>query len=111
IGGKFYVLAQVEVVDGFHQADAADLKEIVHVFAAVVEPLDDAEDEAQVALNELGAGVLIAVPHSLQQFSHVRIGQHRQLGRVDAANLHLVHSSGAPSCVRAAAFSIAGSTL
>src|SRR5690606_16022131 len=91
------VLAQVEVVDGLHQADATHLKEVVDVLAPVVEPLDDAEDEPQVPLHQLGTGLLVALPHLLEQLAHAFVGQHGELGRVDTADLDLVQLHATPS--------------
>lgn len=32
IGGKFYLHSRIEIVDGFDQPDAANLKQIIHIF-------------------------------------------------------------------------------
>ena len=40
IGGKLNVLVYVEIVDGFDQPDAPDLKEIIHIFITAGKPLD-----------------------------------------------------------------------
>ena len=40
---------QIKIVDGFDEADAADLKEIVHVFVVSRETLDHAQDKAQIS--------------------------------------------------------------
>ena len=42
IGGKFYILGNIEIVNGFDKADAADLKEIIDIFLASGKTLDHA---------------------------------------------------------------------
>ena len=41
--------ADVEVVDRFHKADAANLKEVVHIFPAVREFLNHGQNKPQIA--------------------------------------------------------------
>lgn len=40
VGTELYIEGAVKVVDCLNQADAADLKEIVHIFAAGMKTLD-----------------------------------------------------------------------
>lgn len=40
VGTEFYIERAVEVVNGLNQTYAADLKKIVHIFAAGMETLD-----------------------------------------------------------------------
>jgi len=35
ISGKVNAVLQFEIIYGFHQTDAADLKKVVHIFAAI----------------------------------------------------------------------------
>ena len=62
---EFYILGYIKVVDGFHQPDTAHLKQVVQIFAPVCEPLDDAQNQPQVAVNELVAGGGTARVHGL----------------------------------------------
>ena len=41
------------MVECLNQSDAADLKQIVHIFAAMMEPLEHAEHKPQIAPDEL----------------------------------------------------------
>ena len=49
IGGKPHAELGVEMVDGFHQTDAADLKQIIRRLTSVAEALHDAQNEPQIA--------------------------------------------------------------
>ena len=40
IGGKFYILGNIKIVNGFDKADAANLKEIIDIFLASGKTLD-----------------------------------------------------------------------
>ena len=42
IGTEFYVERAVKVINGLYQSDAADLEEVVHIFAAGMKAFDDA---------------------------------------------------------------------
>ena len=53
IGGKPHAELGVEMVDGFHQTDAADLKQIIRRLTPVAEALHDAQNEPQIAADEL----------------------------------------------------------
>src|SRR5690625_3688654 len=66
IGGKTYILAEVEIVDCLHQADAANLKKIIYVFTSIVKPLNHAQNETQVTLDQFVTSCFVFVAHSLQ---------------------------------------------
>ena len=40
IGGKFYILGNIKIVNGYDKADAANLKEIIDIFLASGKTLD-----------------------------------------------------------------------
>ncbi len=42
VSGKFYTHGGVKIVNGFDQADAADLKKVVHIFMVAGKALDNA---------------------------------------------------------------------
>ena len=78
VGGKAHVLAEIEMIRGLDQTDAAHLKEIVGVFAAARETLNDAEDEAQIAVDDGFSGLLIAALRPGEELPHDLIAQNRQ---------------------------------
>ena len=88
VGGEADGLGDIEIVDGLHEADAAHLKEIVGTLAPACEALDDGQHQAEVAADELLAGVLIAVLGTAEKGHHFIVFQNGQLRRVDAAYLH-----------------------
>lgn len=88
VGGEADGLGDIEIVDGLHEADAAHLKEIVGALAPACEALDDGQHQAEVAADELLAGVLIAVLGTAEKGHHFIVFQNGQLRRVDAAYLH-----------------------
>ena len=46
VGRKFDADFGVEVVDGFDQADAADLEQVIHIFIAGGKAFDDTEHQS-----------------------------------------------------------------
>ena len=52
VGGKLNILAQVKAVDGFDEANAADLEKIVHAFTAAGELLDHRQHQPEIARNQ-----------------------------------------------------------
>ena len=82
-------MARVEIVDGLDQPDAADLKEVVRVFAAACKALNDAEHQPEIAVNQLVARGLIAVPAAVQQLAHLVVPERLQFRGVHAADLDL----------------------
>lgn len=78
IGGKFYLLAGVEVGDGLDQADAPHLKQIVGTLPPLVKALDDAEHQPQVAADEFLARGAVAAVNQREQFAHALIREYRQ---------------------------------
>ena len=88
IGGEFDLLVRVEVGDGLHQADAAHLEQVVGTFSPFVEPLDDAQHQPQVALNQLFPGFFVAGFGEPEQCVHFCVGQGAQSGGVHAADFY-----------------------
>ena len=89
IGGKPHAELGVEMVDGFHQTDAADLKQIVRRLAPVAEALHDAQNEPQIAADELVPRSPVARCGASQQCVRLRAGIDGQLGRIHSADLNL----------------------
>ena len=89
VGGKLHVLAQVEGVDGLDEADHAHLKQVVHALAAIGEALHHAQHQTQIAGNQLFPGGGVSGAAHLQQLARFRGPEHRQLRRVDPADLDL----------------------
>ena len=79
IGGKAYIVEiHIKVVDGLHKPDAADLKQIVHIFTPAGEPLDDRQHQPQVALDHLLSSLLVPLLDPPQQLGHLAVFQHFQ---------------------------------
>ena len=77
----------VQVIQGLHEADAADLEEVINIFAAGGEALDDGEDEAEVALEEFIAGGLIAGMDEGEKLTHTFGGDDGEFRGIDAAEI------------------------
>lgn len=86
--GKLDLLRDIEIVHGLDEADAADLKQIVHVFAASGKALDHGQDEAEISGDELLPGGGVAGFRADQQGAGLVVFQHLEIRRVDAAYLH-----------------------
>ena len=94
VGRKAHVLADVEVVDGFDEPDAADLKQVVDVLAPPEKALDDRQHQPEIAADELLTRGAVALLRPAQQRRHLLVFQHRQTRRVDPADFHLpLHAS------------------
>jgi len=78
----------VKVVDGFDEADAADLKEVVDVLAAGGEALDHAEHQPQVPGDELFPGGFVALMGAPEQRAGGLRVQSAQPRGVHAADLY-----------------------
>ena len=72
-------MPQIKIIDSLDQADASNLKQIVHLFAAVLEPLHDGKDESQIAVNELLPSIVITGLHPQHECAHLFGRQHWQL--------------------------------
>ena len=90
VGAQAHVHAQIEVVQALHQADAAHLKQVVHVLAPIVKALQHAQHQAKVPLDQLVTRLHVPGVGALHQFAHGLVGEHRERGRVHAADFHLV---------------------
>ena len=90
VGAQAHVHAQIKIVQPLHQPDAAHLKQIVHVFAAVLKALNHAQHQPQIGADELLARRFVARMRPLHQRAHGLMGQNGQLRRVHAANFNLV---------------------
>ena len=67
IGTEAYALLHIEIVDGLDQADAAHLKQVVEILAAVDKALDNAQHQTQVSADELVARLHIALFDAAQK--------------------------------------------
>ena len=76
----------VEVVNGFHQTDAADLKQVVGIFAAADKFLNDRQHQSEISGNQLFPGGEVSVVILSEQLSGFFIFQHRKGGCIDAAD-------------------------
>ena len=72
--GKLYLFVRVKIGDGLDEADAAHLKQVVGVFAPLVEALNDGKHQPQVALDELLTGVSVSLPGTAEQYLHFNRG-------------------------------------
>ena len=100
ISGKFYIQAGIKIVYRFDQADAADLEQIVHIFIAGGETLDDAEYQAEIPFNVFFPGFLVSVfDPGKERLLFCRL-EKRQLGGVHTADFHfsLCHMHTMPFC-------------
>ena len=61
VGRKPDIQIDIEIVDGFHQADASDLKQIIHALSPSGKALDDTENQAQISRNQLFSGLPISL--------------------------------------------------
>ena len=61
ISGKADILRDVKIVDCFDQSHAADLKEVIRIFAAIGKALDDGQYQMEIALNETFSRRLVTV--------------------------------------------------
>ena len=82
-------MARVEVVDGFNKSDTSNLKEIIRIFSAACKSLNDAENEAQIALNQSFACGFVSVSAALQKLLHLVVFQCLEFCGVHAADLYL----------------------
>ena len=89
IGAEHDLVAGVEVVDGFNESDTADLKEVVRVFSAACKTLNDAENETQIALNQLFSCSFVSVSAALQKLLHLVVLQCLEFCGVHTADLYL----------------------
>ena len=87
MSGKFHGLGDIEIINGFDEAHTAYLKQVVRVFTASGEPLDDGQHQPQVSLDELTAGLLVALFRPAQQFHGFIVFQDLQLRRVHSRDL------------------------
>ena len=74
VGGKTHAELGVKMIDGFHQADTADLKQVVRRLAAPLEPLDDRQHQPQVATDQFIARLLVTARRAPQQRVGLRCG-------------------------------------
>ncbi len=89
VGGKLHVLAEIEAVYGFDEADHAYLEEIVHALAAIGEALHDREHEPEVPGDQPLPRRRVAGARLLEQRAHLRRREPRQRRRVHPADLDL----------------------
>ena len=66
------------MIERFNQTDAADLKQIIHIFSAMMESLKHAENKAQIAPNKLLACLQIAAVNEGEELAHTFVGNDGQ---------------------------------
>ena len=97
VGGEAHAEFGIKIVDGFHQADAPDLKQVVRRFAATLKPLNNAEHQPQIAANQLIACLLVSGSGFFQKLVRLFSGEHRQSRCIHTADLNFcLHKI--PSC-------------
>lgn len=74
IGGKLHLLARVKVGDGFNEADAAHLEQVIGIFTPFVEALNHGQHQPQVALDQFLPGVQVALSGPVKQYIHFHRG-------------------------------------
>lgn len=101
VGGKTHAELGIKMVDGFHQADTPDLKQVVRRFAATLKTLDHRQHQPQIAADQFITRLLVAAGRTPQQRIGLCGSQHRQSGGIHPADLHLgLHGKVPPvSCV------------
>lgn len=80
-------MLEIEIVDRFQEAYAADLKEIVGQLAAVEEALDDAQHQPQIAGDERVPGGGVALLRERDEPHFLGFLHDDETRRVDAADL------------------------
>ena len=90
--GKLHLQFHVEIVNGFDQTDAADLKQVVHIFITGGKPLDDAKNQPQIPFNEDLPGLFVPADDPLKQGVLLLVGQKRQLCGVHSTDFDFIHS-------------------
>ncbi len=66
------------------------------MLAPIVEALDDAEDEPEVASDKFLAGQCVARVDALKERHHLRVREHRKLRGIDSANFDLIQQHTEP---------------
>ena len=89
VGRKADVFRGVKVGDGLQKPDAADLKQIVRIFAPAQKPLHHRQDQLEISLHQTATRVHIPLLRALDQPHHLRVRERLQLRCVDAADLDL----------------------
>lgn len=89
VGGEFYRLGDIEVVNGLDEPHTAHLKKIVHALAPICKALNHRQHQPQIAFNEGFAGLLVPGFAAAEQLCRFAAFQHPQLCRIDTCDLHL----------------------
>lgn len=75
VGGEFNFLCHIKVINGFDQTDAADLKKIIDIFIAVIETLNDAENQAEISFDICVSCFFITLLYFFEEFIFFIIGE------------------------------------
>ena len=70
---KFHLMRSVKIVQGLDQTDTADLKQVVHILASVLEFLYDAEHQPQIARDKLLSQAGISGPDLFNHLVHLYV--------------------------------------
>ena len=89
-------MGDVEVVQRLDQPNAAHLEQVVHIFPAVAEALDDAQHQPEVSTYKFLACVQVAAMHKGKQLPHALVADDRQRGSVHTTDFYLVYRHFAP---------------
>ena len=72
IGGKFYIQAGIEIIDGFDQTNAANLKQIIHIFIGSGKAPDDTENQTEIPADVSFPGCQIPVFDAYKEIFFLR---------------------------------------
>ena len=75
IGGKAHFMLQIKIVDGLHKPDAANLKQIIHIFTAIGKALHNGQHQLQISIDQCFLGTFIALLELHKQLLHFCICQ------------------------------------
>ena len=68
-------MLQIKIVDGLHKPDAANLKQIIHIFTAIGKALHNGQHQLQISIDQCFLGTFIALLELHKQLLHFCICQ------------------------------------
>ena len=80
------------MIERLNQPDAADLKQIIHIFSAVMESLQHAEHEPQIAPDEFLPRLQIAAVDEGKELPHALVADDGERGGIHAADFNFADS-------------------
>ena len=83
-------MAQIKIIKSFYKTDAADLEQIVHRFAPVCKPLDNAQYKPQIGFYKFLPCIFVSVLYFSDQFAAFFITDPRQFGCIHSADLNFI---------------------